>query len=82
LVKKLARFGSSNKHLKKKEALWAFLFIVYGFAALHSLISTRAGALPKICRQTTRTGELCVVKLGDACIAVAKFAIRFSPQRI
>jgi hypothetical protein len=45
-------------------------------AALHSLISTRAGALPKICRQTTKTGELCVVKLGDARIAAAKCAIR------
>jgi hypothetical protein len=38
---------------------------VYGFAALYSLISTRAGALPKIYRhyrQTTKSGELCVVK--------------------
>jgi hypothetical protein len=68
LVKKLARFGSNSQLLKKN---------VYRLAALHSLISTRAGALPKICRHTTKTGELCVVKLGDACIALAKCAFAF-----
>jgi hypothetical protein len=72
LVKKIARSGSNNKLLKTN----------YRLAALHSLISTRAGALPKICRHATKTGELCVVQLGDACIASAKCAIRFCPQRI
>jgi hypothetical protein len=43
----------------------------------YSLLSTRAGALPKICRQTTKIGELCVVKLGDECTAVAKRAASF-----
>jgi hypothetical protein len=42
-------------------------------------LSTRAGALPKICRQTTKTSELCVVKLGGAYaqLYVAKSAFAF-----
>jgi hypothetical protein len=40
--------------------------------ALYSLISTRAGALPKIYRQTTRSGELCVVKACNERIACSK----------
>jgi hypothetical protein len=44
----------------------------------YSLLSTRAGAPPKICRQTTKIGELCVVKLGDESTAVvAKRAVSF-----
>jgi hypothetical protein len=56
----LARFGSFIAPKKN----------VCGFAALYSLvISTRAGALPKIYKQTTKSGELCVVKACNERIA-------------
>jgi hypothetical protein len=59
---KLARFGAAISSLTK--CLW--------LAALYSLMSTRAGALPKIYRHTTKRGELCVVTACNERIACSK----------
>ena len=58
----IARFGAAISSLTK--CLW--------LAALYSLMSTRAGALPKIYRQTTKRGELCVVTACNERIACSK----------
>ena len=71
---KLARFGAAISSLTK--CLW--------LAALYSLMSTRAGALPKIYRQTTKSVELFVVKACNeriSCIKACYFLLPLADTR-